>query len=287
MRITFIPPSQAPRAFSGFACITKTRKASSTWAHWLKVPDLDDNGWHKNRLALEYQRMLAVTENVVPTDPTPSIYMTRPDGITVYAPWYAQRVEHSPNQILGNIGQADVDRGGLRVPFEPTIPFQAQYLQPNSSSRQLLGAYARHICLEPHPTHLDWKINSVRIYRVVHIIPQAAAFVLERMDPRDPSNYRPYYMGHYDTHGKLLDINQYDANGNLTKAGDPFLYWLLPNLREPPTNQLKSPIKSWVAKHAGDPDWIYTYDEKEKRHLLANNPGHDGDDPEAIVPQSD
>ncbi len=179
-----------------------------------------------------------------------------------------------------------MDQGGLHIPFEPTIPFQMQYLQPNSSSRKLLSSYAQHICLEPHPTHPDWKINSVSVYRVVHTIPLAPSFVAERMDPRDPSNYRPYYMGHYDPNGKLLDINQYDANGNLTKAGDPFLFWLLPNLRDPPTNQLKSPIKSWVAKHAGDPDWIYTYNETEKRHLLSKNPGAD-DDPAMLLPPLD
>ena len=272
----FYSPQPGPASYLWFRMYYDDG-SGKLWAHWLKIPDLDDDGWHKNHLALEYQRMLSVTENVVPVDPTPSMYMTRPDGITVYAPWYAQRVEHSPLQILGKVGPAD-DHGTLRVPFEPTIPFQLQYLQPNSSSRTLLSSYAKHICREKHPTHPDWKINSVRIYRVVHAIPESGPFIAERMDPRDPSNYRPYYMGHYDPDGKLLDISQFDSSGNLLKAGDPFLFWLLPMLRDPPVNQLKSPIKAWALKHAGDPDWVYTYDEKEKRHVRALTPGQDDPD---------
>lgn len=267
----FYSPQPGPASYLWFRMYYEDQ-SGKLWAHWLKIPDLDDYGWHKNRLALEYQRMLSVTENVVPVDPTPNIYMTRPDGITVYAPWYAQRVEHSPLQIVGKVDPLD-DKGILRVPFEPTIPFQLQYLQPNSSSRTLLSSYAKHICREKHPTHPEWKINSVRIYRVVHVIPESGPFITERMDPRDPSNYRPYYMGHYDPDGKLLDISQFDTSGNLLKAGDPFLFWLLPMLRDPPANKLKSPIKAWALKHAGDPDWIYTYNEKEKRHVLAVKPG--------------
>ena len=109
----FYSPEPGPASFLWFRMYYEDPHGK-LWAHWLKVPDLDEKGWHKNKLALEYRRMLAVTENVVPTDPTPNIYMTRPDGVTVYAPWYAQRVEHSPNQIVGNIGQANVNRGGLR-----------------------------------------------------------------------------------------------------------------------------------------------------------------------------
>jgi hypothetical protein len=148
---------------------------------------------------------------------------------------------------------------------------QQQYLPPNDSSRRLLSSYARHVCLAQHPTHPEWKVKSVKIYRVVHMIPAVGAFVIERVDPRDPENYRPYYMGEYDPAGHLLDINIYDVNRNIIKRGDPFLFWLLPMLRDQPS-QVRSPVKGWVHKHAGDPDWIYQYDEREKRHLLVREP---------------
>ena len=116
--------------------------------------------------------------------------------------------------------------------------------------------------------HPDWKINKVKVYRVIHRIPEMSAFVNEKMDPRDPTNYWPYYMGEFDPKGNLLDAGHVDAKGKLIPA-DPFLYWMLPILRDRPAHQLKSPIRSWAAKHAGDPDWTYTFDETKKRHLLA------------------
>lgn len=75
-------------------------------------------------------------------------------------------------------------------------------------------------------------------------------------------------MGKYDIEGHLLDIDKYDRQGRLIQARDPFLFWLLPMLRDPPVHMPESPITCWAAIHAGDPDCIYRYDPIEKRHLL-------------------
>ncbi len=278
----FYAPEPGPASYLWFRMFYEDRD-KQLWAHWVKIPEIDEKGWHKNTLALEYQRMLAVTENVVPADPLPSMYRTLPDGTTVYADWYARRMEHSPNQISTQqvVGKERPEVEGLLVPYPLFVPLPQQYQQPTASSLALLASYARHVCLAPHPTHKDWKLHSVKIYRVVHVIPDIGAFVTERMDPRDPINYRPYYMGRYNAKGEILDMNKYDSQGKLLEPGDPFLFWLLPMLRDPPTYVLKSPIKSWAARHAGDPDWIYTYDEIEKRHLneeeanLLNRPTKD------------
>jgi hypothetical protein len=267
----YYAPEPGPASYLWFRLFYEDSQGK-LWAYWHKVPEIDNQGWHKNALALEYQRTLALTENTVPSIPPPSIYATRADGSAGYADWYARRLEHSTNQWTV-LGKEAPTVSGLMVPYPLFIPLQQQYLQPSPDSRALLASCARHACLMKCPDHPDWKINSVRIYRVVHLIPNVTTFVNERMgddriDPRDPENYRPYYMGKYDPAGKLLDAAQYDANGKLVQPGDPFLFWLLPMLRDPPVFLLKSPVRAWALRHADDPDWVYTYDETEKRHLL-------------------
>jgi hypothetical protein len=265
----FYAPEPGPASYLWFRMYYEDHEGK-LWAHWIKVPDMDEKGWHKNTLALEYQRILALTENVVPVDPTPSMYKTAGDGTTVYADWYARRLEHSPEHLVAEpvIGKQAPEVDCLLVPYPFFIPIQQQYQKPNANSVALLASYARHVCREKHPEHPEWKIHSVKIYRVVHMIPEVGAFVNERMDPRDPANYRPYYMGKYNPQGDLLDARRFDEGGKLINPGDPYLFWLLPNLREPPNHLLKSPIKCWALRHADDADWIYTFDETEQRHLL-------------------
>ncbi|HWY87465.1 MAG TPA: hypothetical protein VNX28_12105 [Gemmataceae bacterium] len=260
----FYAPEPGPASYLWFRMYYEDPQGK-LWAHWNKIPDVDDEGWHKNTLALEYQRMLAVTENVTYPEPAPNMYATQADGNIVYAPWYADRLAHSPNQVA-IIGQEDMNRESLKIPFHSSIPYPQQYSKPNANCRALLRSYARHVCLEPHPEHANWKIKKVKIYRVVHRIPDVGAFVNENMDPRDPTNYWPYYMGEFDPKGNPLDVSRIDAEGKL-QPGDPFLYWMLPILRDHPAHLLKTRIKSWAAKHAGDPDWIFIYDETKKRHV--------------------
>ena len=83
----------------------------------------------------------------------------------------------------------------------------------------------------------------MKIYRVVHVIAPVGPFVNLGIEARDPEFYRPYYMG------------QYDAKGNLVDTDDPFLYWLLPivrdNIQDP-----NSAIRNYAMRHAGDPAWF-------------------------------
>jgi hypothetical protein len=272
----FYAPEPGPASYLWFRMIFENPEGKQ-YAHWIKVPDVDDKGWHKYTVALEYQRMLAVTENVVPTDAAPNNIITLPDGTMAYADWYARRMERS--QMQGQmqakgervIGKEAPQITGLIIPLHPAIALPNQFLLPNSGSRALLESYARHVCLKPHPKHPDWKVKGVKIYRVKHVIPDISTFVNETQDPRSPLIYQPYYMGHYDPDGKLLDGYEYDSKGRLTRAGDPFLYWLLPMLPELPNLRPEAPIISWAARHAGDPDDLYVYDKAEKRHVLKLN----------------
>jgi hypothetical protein len=257
----FYAPEPGPASYLWFRMYYEDPEGK-LWAHWRKIPDITLQGWHNNTLALEYQRMLALTENVVPADPTPS-QLKKDKGGIAYDDWYARRLEHSPSPpVLGRVAPE-----GLLVPYPLHIPIEKQYLQPNNSSLVLLSSFARHVCREKHPEHPEWKVNSVKIYRVVHMIPLVGTFVAERMDPRDPVNYWPYYMGKYSPQGELLDRRLVDAEGKVINPGDPFLFWLLPNERQHPSHLLKSPINCWALRHADDDDWIYTFDETLGRHL--------------------
>ena len=42
--------------------------------HWVKVPDVKDDGTHGYRVSLEYQRHLSLTENVIQNDAPPPLF---------------------------------------------------------------------------------------------------------------------------------------------------------------------------------------------------------------------
>ena len=92
------------------------------------------------------------------------------------------------------------------------------------------------------PEHPTWKIERVRIYRIIHRIPPSDLFLIG-VEATDPEFYLPFYMGEFDAGGKLVNEN------------DPLLYWMLPVLRDPPRNAF-SQVRDWMRRHAGDPYWI-------------------------------
>ena len=88
----FYAPEPGPASFLWFRMIFEDPEGR-TYGHWIKIPDLDEKGWHKNTLSLEYQRMLSVTENIIASEPMPSQYLMDREGAYYYAPWYANRLE--------------------------------------------------------------------------------------------------------------------------------------------------------------------------------------------------
>lgn len=212
-------------------------------ATWIKLPDMDYPGNHNYPVSLVYQRILAVTENVTSNETTPALYNNGPQG-PVPAPFFQQRLNNTPSS-LGLLGQV---RPKLAVPLHPDIPEAQQYNRPTIASHRLMQSYARHVALLP-PPEPGWKFNSVKIYRVLHVLPSIKAIVDGR-EPQDPLWFRPTYGGQYDAEGNLLDPN------------DPFLYWVLPILRDDRSRQ-NSTTRNWALKHAGDPNWIWDAENKQ------------------------
>ena len=85
----------------------------------------------------------------------------------------------------------------------------------------MLESYVRFVARKArHPTGADKKVTGIKAYLAVHRIPDPKE-VAERLDPDSKWTFAPYYLG------------DYDADGNLKDPNDPYLYWLIPVLKEP------------------------------------------------------
>jgi hypothetical protein len=250
----FYAPEPGPASYLWFR-IESEDAQHQPHSQWLKVPDMDDNtGKPRYPVDLEYQRMLAMTENTTRNDPTPPMYVAGPDGEAHLAAYYDQRVKHSPLAVAGPV-RIGVERPdpGLIVPFHPDINPLSQYQAPNLFSRLLLESFARFVMHQAAVKDPERRPLRVKVYRVVHIIvlPQVLA---AGWDPCYPTFYVPYYMGEFGPDGKM------------TKAGaeDPFLYWVLPIIKDDPSKP-DSTIETYVFKHAGEPEPMWTIDARETK----------------------
>ena len=160
-------------------------------------------------------------------------------GQMVPAPFFDRRVKQLPVQgvVIG------VQAPKLPVPFSPALPHLQQYAYPTLPVRVMLASVARKIALAPHTETPGLTFKAVKIYRVVHVIPPFQPFVHLGIEARDPEFYRPFYLGEYNKDGRLMDED------------DPFLYWMLPVLRDD-INDPQSAIRNYAMRHAGDPAWI-------------------------------
>src|SRR5262249_24938333 len=126
----------------------------------------------------------------------------------------------APNQgqIVGIANDPRKVPASKIVPFHPqSNPPDAQFQPPAVHAKRLLESYARHITAQPHPDDPAKRAVKVKIYRVGHLIPSAKQMASD-FHPCDPTLYLPYYVGEYDTQGKLTREAE----------EDPLLYWLLP-----------------------------------------------------------
>jgi len=238
----FYAPEPGPA--SQLWCRIEYEHGKDIVSRWTKVPDMDDQGRHTYAMSLQYTRRLALTENVARNALAPPAMVTNSRGETTIAPYILRRDQHSPTPVYSNrLGIKQAEPSSLKVPMHPETGLN--YQQPTPDGRVLLSSFARHLLHQPHPDpkFSDAKPVAVKIYRVQHQILPAAALALGA-DPRDWVYYLPYYVGKYDDTGRLLDPE------------DPFLYWLLPMLREDATDPA-SRLKCYVFLHAGDEEnWI-------------------------------
>src|SRR5439155_8404282 len=99
------------------------------------------------------------------------------------------------------------------------------------------SSMARHAWrFYPHPTNPDIRVKSVKIYRLSYTIIMPPA-LLEGQDPLSDDLKLPFFMGDFDSEGRLINPD------------DPFLNWVVP-------------MKDLHA-HAGDDQGV----KKEEVHL--------------------
>lgn len=244
----FYAPEPGPSSYLWFRIIYADAEGKNEEGEWLKIPELDEKtGRIRHPVALDYQRFLSLTEAVMHPDPLPPEYYYHFNPIT--NTWesepnlfYKNRLDLVPQNAPVAIGLLPSKHHRIRL--HPEIPPMHQVKIPNQGCRQLLSSFARFVA-RTHPAHPEkphLKFKSVKIYEVVHWIAPVQWFLLE-IPPTDPELYRPYFVGNFDSEGKqIID-------------GDPYLYWLLPVVRDH-GSEIKSQIRDYARLHAGDPRWI-------------------------------
>jgi hypothetical protein len=220
-----------PVPFTPLAFHIEDRSKMVLLHRWVKLPDLKDDRDPNYPLRLQYQRRLALTENLKGTEPVP------PDRFQVILNRRAAQAPQ-PAAQQGVLGVRPEFVLGLPVPYHPGFTPADQFRHPDASTRMLLSSYARHVLQDQHPTDPEAKPARVKIYRVVHRFLDAKQMG-EDEDPLDPRLYLPWFVGEYDTDGNLVDPN------------DPFLYWLLPMM--PDANE-PGVVNAYAYLHAGDED---------------------------------
>jgi hypothetical protein len=249
----FYAPEPGPASYLWFRVIHTTpigqsgffsRERMQDFGTWYKVPHLDEDGHLDHAVALEYQRFLTLTESVSGYDSPPTeMYFNKEINQWDWHPFWRNRLNLVPvdnRPII--VGQELTTQ--LQIPTHPAIPQGQQVFIPNHGSRLLFSSYARFVArkFEKHPDHPDWQVKSVKVYKVIHFIPHVMWYQ-NHLPPTDPELYRPYYVGNYDSAGQLINEQ------------DPYLYWLLPVLRDR-GNDPDSTIKDHARRHAGDPNWV-------------------------------
>jgi hypothetical protein len=216
---------------------------------WIRIPDMDtEKGRHNHPMGLVYQRRLSLTQNTESSE-TPPLTGRDKDGIQRINPLYQARIQHAPQDFvgpipLGHIAPAQAPNR-LIIPFHTDIRPESQLQMPNAYPKQLLQSYARHVLSQPYPSHPTAVARSVKVYRVVHLIMTPRHYA-RGVSPTDPELYLPYYMG------------EFDAKGELTEAAkrDPFLYWLIPTVRDNRDDPDHSKLRCYYLRHAGERDWV-------------------------------
>ena len=128
----------------------------------------------------------------------------------------------------------------LMIPLHPYFTQDLQYRRPSRRAQSILRSFARHVLENAQmPGH---RVKGVKIYHVVHNYMTPEVYRFGVIEPWDPDTYRAFYLGEINLDGKVIDPD------------DPFLYWMLPTIRETP--ERSSVYRCYIRKHAGDPNWI-------------------------------
>ena len=236
----FYAPEPGPSSYLWFRVIF-TDQDGVDQGLWYKVPQIDHQGRIQHPVALEYQRYLSMTESIAQTDPLPSELVYDPEKGWMPRPIYLDRLRlaEGPEDTVVIVGL----KKQFRIPLHPDILKTQQVNIPADGPRRLLQSFARHVARKyaDHPDELGrpMKFKSVKIYRVIHAIPPILFFQGD-LPPTDPTLYRPFFVGNYN------------ADGQMIQDGDPYLYWLVPIVRDPRDPDV---ILDYSRRHAGQQDW--------------------------------
>lgn len=232
----------------------KTGKAAKKQvAEWVDVPQRRLN--FRDPLGLSYYRRLSLTELV--SYATPGV--VSPPSVEKSVAIQRRRDNElglNGKPIPGAISNTEIDLTQYRVPHSNT-------------RRYMLPSYARHVAHEysgPRTVGgktVNYTVTRVKMFRVEHRVvtpgqflqyddPTATEFKrlnptafpdtvrkLGRVSPYHPVLYSPFYLGEFDTAGRLVNPD------------DPLLYWLIPI--QPLPNPTTSEIgwKDWMSVYAG------------------------------------
>ncbi len=242
----FYSPEPGPANHYWFHVIFKSGPApDDLQAMWFKLPETDDQFQSLQTVGLQYQRLLAFAQNAETYEP--------PEPAEL--PWAVfERTYNSPGKKEAwseNLKDLEKKpRWMMAVPFHPTMPLDQQYRKPTHSSMIFCESFCRHLGhVAKYPEHPDWPIERIRVYRVLHLLGSYPHFADPQIprSPNDPESYFPYYYGDFNIHGERFE----DA--------DPFLYWLLPIMRDSKPGQVPARdalIRNFCFAHAGDPRWV-------------------------------
>jgi hypothetical protein len=181
-------------------------------SRWVRIPERE-----QFRTRMEYQRRLALTESINQLSPTPP---GLPDDFA------------RPRMMAG-------DRFG--IPMYPNVILQRQFQEPQPYSKLMLRCYARYAARTfPSETDPEATVEGIKIYRVIHNMLVGPEMAAGKLRPDDPTTYLPYFQG------------EFDRDGNLKNPHDPFLYWIIPIIREPKPGGIPNPFLPGEAKEAPD-----------------------------------
>jgi hypothetical protein len=191
--------------------------ATLLWACVYYVPEGDPNGeidpeqseWHyipvrerdyKDPLGLTYFRRLSLTEQLAQQQ-------------TISGVWRDESLKVEQRRAVAND----------RFPRDPSKLPPIQFQKPAEMLIQhVLPAYARHLATKYEKP--GYKVKSLKLYRVIHMLPTVEQFHPDAegrvKTSHDPEDLLPYFFGDFDTNGKLVNPT------------DPLLYWLLPVQRQ-------------------------------------------------------
>jgi len=212
-------------------------------ARWVRMVDREDCPTR-----LEYQRMLALTEQVNQTDPN----MPRAEMMDYL---------RTSKEFAGHTGLYEKDENGNDIkskprvmPRYPGLDRSFQYRELTSGSRRFVQSYVRHVArTTKHETKPEAKVKYIKCYRVTHNIIQPGDLA-QRADPCDPIFYWVWFNGEFEPDGNYRDHTKLHEGWH-DLPQDLYLNWMIPIFRKPkdpndPTGEQE--LVNCLKWHAGD-----------------------------------